>query len=104
MVVFLLFVCLFVSVGVLYCLFHFLFFVFVLSFQVCMFIILEGVNPTWPRCLDASSDGLEGALHGGAINSMRCQPPFADRYHGVESWMSRPFLVFWRVRLLRTNQ
>ena len=92
------FLFLLVFVGVLYCLFRFLF--FVLSFQVCMFIIVEGVNPTWPQCLDASSDGLEGALDGGAINSMRCQPPFADRYHGVESWMSRPFLGFWRVRLL----
>ena len=94
------FIFLLVSVGVLYCLFCFLFFVFVLSFQVCMFIIVVGVNPMWPQCLDASSDGLEGALDGGAINLMRCQPPFADRYHGFESWISRPFLVFWRVRLL----
>ena len=79
------------SVGFCWCFILFVsFFVFVLSFQVCMFIIVEGVNPTWPQCLDASSDGLEGALDGGAINSNRCQPAFADRYHEVESWMIGP--------------
>ena len=86
-------------VGVFCCLFCFLVFDFVLSFQVCILIIVDGVNPTWPQCLDASSDGLEGALVGGAINSTRCQPAFADRYHEVESWMIGPLPVPWLDRL-----